>query len=142
MAMYAVIGLGAKNFLLGVYETRAAAEKAVDGKSSLWTIFEQVTPREALLPSGATWREDLPTPLRWKKWDEERPEVGRKAVIVCNDGASATPEIIIDFDGKGTVHVLNGRDGFDLCGDDAYMRGSLWAYLPDDYVLAFTEEGA
>lgn len=62
--MYAVISLDAKHFLLGVYESRTAAEKAVDGRLDRWTIFEQVTPREALLPSGAVWRENLNTPTK------------------------------------------------------------------------------
>lgn len=62
MAIYAVIGLDSKNFLLGVYESKASAEKAVGGRPDIWTIFEQITPREALLPSGAVWREDLSRP--------------------------------------------------------------------------------
>lgn len=69
--------------------------------------------------------------MRWKKYNDEKPEVGKKVVIVCNDGCSSSPCLVSD-DG-----ILDGEDGNEHYA--SFLNGSIWAYLPDEYPISFME---
>lgn len=70
-------------------------------------------------------------PSAWQHWHVCSPIAGQKIVIVCDDGCSSSLAMMGD-DGP-----IDGEDAFPL-GDD-FLRGAIWAPLPDDYQLAFME---
>lgn len=75
-----------------------------------------------------------PAPPIWAEWDKIKPEVGRKIIVVCDDGCSATPCLVAGDGGVGTI-LLDGEDGAQL--STGFTNGAIWAYLPDDYELWF-----
>ena len=70
--------------------------------------------------------------MDWKTWDTVKPEPGTKVIIVCNDGCSSAPALVLE-----KVGPLHAEDGFEL--DDSFTKGAIWAALPYDYPIRFME---
>jgi hypothetical protein len=73
----------------------------------------------------------------WKKWDDEKPEVGAKVVIVCEDGCSSSMGLAHLTGCGDEVSILDGEDGQPL--GKAFLKGALWASLPAHFPLYFME---
>lgn len=69
--------------------------------------------------------------FEWKEWAKEQPENGTKIVVLCDDGCSCS--ICYYIDGQ----LLDAEDGYDL--STLFIRGSLWAPIPQDYPIRFME---
>lgn len=69
--------------------------------------------------------------MDWKEWENEQPLEGNKIVIVCDDGCSSSLALM------GQDGPLDGEDG-SLLGE-AFLRGAIWAELPESYPLGFME---
>ena len=80
-------------------------------------------------PTGL--RHPVGIPDAWRYWHDERPEAGQKIVIVCDDGCSSSLALMADDE------PLDGEDGEPL--GEIFLRGAIWAALPDDYLLGFME---
>lgn len=59
------------------------------------------------------------------------PMLGNKIVIVTDDGCSSGLGLVTD-DG-----ILDGEDGEPY--SECFLKGAIWAPLPDDYALGFME---
>lgn len=60
-----------------------------------------------------------------------RPPVGSKVAIVCNDGCSSALGLVAEYG------ILDGEDGLELT--EQFLQGAIWSRLPDDYPLHFME---
>jgi len=69
--------------------------------------------------------------MEWHKWDERKPEGGKKIVIVCNDGCSSSLALMTE---EGPI---DAEDAYDF--GPYFTRGAIWAELPGAYGLAFME---
>ena len=74
--------------------------------------------------------------MDWKKWDDEKPAGGMKIVLLTDDGCSTSAGLAYE-PLNGEVGVLDAEDGIDLPAP--YLRGALWAPIPETYGLAFME---
>lgn len=73
----------------------------------------------------------------WNNWNDKKPEPGQKITYLYDDGCGGGAGLVIDFDGAGTIRVLDAEDGYEL--PEESLNNSLWALVPDNYALAFME---
>lgn len=69
--------------------------------------------------------------MEWFSFNDRKPESGAKIVIACDDGCSSSLAMSTDSG------ILDAEDGEEI--GSYYFNRSIWAYLPDDYAIAFTE---
>lgn len=75
----------------------------------------------------------------WRKYDDTKPpKSGSKIIFACDDGCSAMIAMVVDADGEGGTQILCAEDAMEL--DTKWLKGALWAELPEDYTIAFTQE--
>ena len=67
----------------------------------------------------------------WHDFEKSPPDQGDKIVIVTNDGCSVALALMVE---EGP---LDGECAERL--SDSFLDGAIWAKLPSDYILAFTE---
>lgn len=66
----------------------------------------------------------------WHKWNDEKPPVGSKFIVAHDDWCSSG---IYYMSGEGPLDAEDGGES------EYYLFGSIWAYLPDSYPIAFME---
>lgn len=75
----------------------------------------------------------------WNEFDKIKPQSGDKVVFIYDDGSSSSVAMAVDGQ-DGGVSILDAEDAVEM--DEKWLRGAIWAKLPDDYPIAFTETTA
>ena len=74
----------------------------------------------------------------WRKFQTDPPPSGTSVVILDGDNCSSVlSHVVLAEDGVGLI-VLDAEDGSDL-SRLPFLTDALWAELPEDYRLAFTQ---
>lgn len=78
--------------------------------------------------------------LNWMTWDKEKPDFGKKVVVLPNDGASAGLFVAVEW-GENSLGMIDAEDGTNtLEVYPPYFHGSIWCYAPDDFSIHFMNQ--
>ena len=75
----------------------------------------------------------------WHAWHQRKPEVGAKIVILCDDGCTVRPALVVSANNPEGIDVLDGEDGMPLSDVPRFLEGAMWCRLPHDYPLAMMD---